>query len=86
MKTKKEINSSNIKDTKDLNQKLKEYFDKIISEFNLNDEITKIESVFIKIEEMSSELLKKLKKKITNYPLKIKKIMNKYQKSVLKKF
>ena len=76
MKTKKEINSSNIKDTKDLNQKLKEYFDKIISEFN----------VFIKIEEMSSELLKKLKKKITNYPLKIKKIMNKYQKSVLKKF
>ncbi|WP_314291992.1 hypothetical protein [Leptotrichia massiliensis] len=78
MKTKKEINSSNIKDTKDLNQKLKEYFDKIISEFNLNDEITKIESVFIKIEEMSSELLKKLKKKITNYPLKIKKIMNKY--------
>lgn len=86
MKTKKEINSSNIKDTKDLNQKLKEYFDKIISEFNLNDEITKIESVLIKIEEMSSELLKKLKKKITNYPLKIKKIMNKYQKSVLKKF
>ena len=86
MKAKKEINSSNIKDTKDLNQKLKEYFDKIISEFNLNDEITKIESVFIKIEEMSSELLKKLKKKITNYPLKIKKIMNKYQKSVLKKF
>jgi hypothetical protein len=78
MKTKKEINSSNIKDTKDLNQKLKEYFDKIISEFNLNDEITKIESVLIKIEEMSSELLKKLKKKITNYPLKIKKIMNKY--------
>ena len=86
MKTKKEINSSNIKDTKDLNQKLKEYFDKIISEFNLNDEITKIESVFIKIEEMSSELLKKLKKKITNYSIKIKKIMNKYQKSVLKKF
>ena len=86
MKTKKEINSSNIKDTKDLNQKLKEYFDKIISEFNLNDEITKIESVFIKIEEMSSELLKKLTKKITNYPLKIKKIMNKYQKAVLKKF
>ena len=78
MKTKKEINSSNIKDTKDLNQKLKEYFDKIISEFNLNDEITKIESVLIKIEEMSSELLKNLKKKITNYPLKIKKIMNKY--------
>ena len=78
MKTKKDINSSNIKDTKDLNQKLKEYFDKIISEFNLNDEITKIESVLIKIEEMSSELLKKLKKKITNYPLKIKKIMNKY--------
>ena len=86
MKAKKEINSSNIKDTKDLNQKLKEYFDKIISEFNINDEITKIESVLIKIEEMSSELLKKLKKKITNYPLKIKKIMNKYQKSVLKKF
>ena len=69
MKTKKEINSSNIKDTKDLNQKLKEYFDKIISEFNLNDEITKIESVLIKIEEMSSELLKKLKKKITNYSI-----------------
>ena len=86
MKAKKEINSSNIKDTKDLNQKLKEYFDKIISEFNLNDEITKIENIFIKIEEMSSELLKNLKKKITNYPLKIKKIMNKYQKFVLKKF
>ena len=67
MKAKKEINSSNIKDTKDLNQKLKEYFDKIISEFNINDEITKIESIFIKIEEMSSELLKKSQEE--NYEL-----------------